>query len=150
MSKRLRGVFISIFVTLFILAFHYESIRYFYLNPLFGKDLPKIKFLFPPAGWIMFYNVDDSAGFAEVYGVKNGYPQRIDPHDIIETRPIGYDNIRRNILSVVLSSEYKKQFCAFLERKFPGFDNFVITQVYYPSLTKIPRERMERVVYKCR
>ena len=146
--KHIRNTCITIFTILWVLVFHYESTRHFYLNPFFKKELPKLKFLFPPAGWIMFYQVDDTAGYAEVYGVKDGKPQRIDPHDIIETRTIGYDNIHRNILSGVLYRERQASFSRFLKRKFPYFDSFLVTYVQYPSLTKTPNKKIEQVVYQ--
>ncbi len=145
----IRSTFITIFVILWTLAFHYESTRAFYLNPLFGRQLPKVKFLFPPAGWIMFFNVDDTYGCAEVYGFKDGQPQFIDPHLILQTRPIGYDNIHRNALSVALDQGLQDSFCRFLKRKFSYFDGFVVTVVYYPSVTKTPSLRYQRVMYRC-
>ena len=98
----------------------------------------------------MFYNVDDEFLCAEVYGVRKGIPQRLDPHGIFQTRPIGYDNIHRNVLVEVLNPEYFEPFCVFLKRKFPDFDSFLITEVEYPSLTKEPHQRIERAVYQCR
>ena len=145
-----RNVFISIFVVIWILVFNYESTRHFYLSPLFGRELPKLKFLFPPAGWIMFFNVDDSFGMAEVYGVKDGRTERIDPHQILQTRAIGYDNIYRNALSTVLSRELAQPFCVYLRRKFPYFDSFLVTYVNYPSVTKRPFERQQAVAYECK
>src|SRR5437868_11707548 len=100
-DQRLRNIIISLFVDLWIAVIHYESLRFFYLQPYFKRPLPKLKLLFPPAGWIMFYEVGDSDGFLEVYGIKGGDVQKIDPHDIIQVRTIGYDNIHRNILSQV-------------------------------------------------
>lgn len=149
-SKTLRHVFISIFVVVWLSVFHYESLRAFYLNPLFGRALPKVKFLFPPAGWIMFYHVDDRFGFTEVYGVKGGIPRRIDPHDIFQTRTIMFDNTHRNVLSTVADERYAASFCRFLERKFPYFDNFFVTTVYYPHLSKERYEHIQQVKYACR
>ena len=98
----------------------------------------------------MFFTVGDSNGFAEVYGVRGGeQPQRIDPHDIIQVRTIGYDNIHRNILSAVSDQQLKPEFCRYLERKFPDFDAFLVTAVYYPSLTKKPHYRLQKVIYQC-
>ena len=77
-----------IFIILWLGIFHYESIRYTYLNPLFQRNFPKFKFLFPPAGWIMFYHIDDDFGYVEVYGVKRGESQLLDPHEIFRTRTI--------------------------------------------------------------
>ena len=149
MKKQFRSLFISLFVILWIIIFHYESLRYFYLSPLFGQNLPKLKLLFPPAGWIMFYNVDDSAGFVEVYGSRDKELFLIDPHDIFATRTIGFDNIHRNILSAVADPSISRQFCKFLNRKFPYYDRFIITTVYYPSLTKQSGVAVRQVKYQC-
>lgn len=97
----------------------------------------------------MFYNLDDEFGYAEVYGVKNGIPQLIDPHAILQTRAIGYDNINRNVLSTVLAPGMAQTFCPFLERKFPYFDKFMVTYAVYPHLTQQPMERTQTVVYEC-
>ncbi len=148
-SRRLRNVMITIFVIVWNLVFQYESLRAFYLDPWFGHPLPKVKFLFPPAGWIMFYSVDDQFGYAEVYGVKGPMTELIDPHEILETRFIGFDNIQRNVLSSVLSTQMQKPFCRFLKRKFPEFDNFLITAVQVPSITREPRVRYRHVFYDC-
>lgn len=147
--RAVRDFFISLFVVVFVLLFHYESVRFFYLNPFFKKDLPKTKFLFPPAGWIMFFAVDDDYGCVEVFGVKDKKLQVIDPHDILRTRTIGFDNIHRNVLSTVGSPSMAKSFCPFLERRFPYFDRFLVVAVYYPSLTKEPYQRLQQVQYQC-
>ena len=148
-TKRLRNIIISVFVLICLAVFHYESTRAFYLEPFAHRALPKVKFIFPPAGWIMFYRVDDDFGCAQVYGVKNATPRLIDPHDILRTRSIGYDNIHRNVLSNVLAPELRQPFCAFLKRKFPAFDSFFVTQVYYPSLSRDPYEKKENLIYRC-
>ena len=145
-----RNVFITTFVILWTILFHYESIRYFYLNPLLKRNLPQMKFLFPPAGWIMFFNVDDQFAYAEVYGVKDNQPQLIDPHLIFRTRTIGFDNIHRNVLSEILSPEEEKPFCRYLRWRFADFDRFWITLVVYPSVTKTPLRRVQRLEYECR
>jgi len=149
MSKRIRNIAITIFVIFWTILFHYESTRHFYLEPLVGRPLLKMKFLFPPAGWIMFFNVGEDTGYAEVYGVNADGPQQIDQHEILATRTIGFDNIHRNVLSTVLSSDMQGPFCRFLQRKFPEFDNFLVTAVYYPSIVKAPHKRLQRVVYQC-
>jgi len=146
----IRNVLISMFVVVWLGVFHYESLRAFYLNPLFHRALPKVKFLFPPAGWIMFYHVDDRFGFAEVYGVTRNIPRLIDPHDIFQTRTIMFDNIHRNVLSAAADERYAGSFCRFLERKFPYFDNFFVTAVYYPHLFKDRHEHIQQVKYVCR
>src|SRR4051812_49155854 len=107
-----RKIIISIFVIIWLIVFNYESTRAFYLEPLLHRPLPKLKFLFPPAGWIMFFNIENSFGYAQVYGVKNGRSQAIDPHDILQTRPIGYDNIHRDALLEVLSADMIHPFCS--------------------------------------
>ena len=148
-NQHLKNFFISLFVVLWLCVFHYESTRAFWLEPLLHRPLPKVKFLFPPAGWIMFFNVDDQYGQTEVYGVKDGRPQLIDPHLILTTRPIGYDNIDRNALSAVLSREMVNPFCRYLSRKFPYFEKFLIVYVQYPSLSKASFERRQQVLYSC-
>lgn len=99
--KKYRNVIVSIFVILWLGVFHYESLRHSYLQPFFRQALPKLKFLYPPAGWIMFYQVDDRAVYAKVYGIRNGNAQLIDPHEIIRTRFIGFDMVHRNVLSTI-------------------------------------------------
>lgn len=146
---KFRNTLISLFVVIWIFVFHYESLRYFYFQPFFKKPLPKLKLLFPPAGWIMFYEVGDNDGFLEIYGIRQGQPQRIDPHDIIQVRTIGYDNIHRNILSEVAGTHLRPAFCRYLERKFTYFDSFAVTAVYYPSLSKQRYERVQNVIYEC-
>ena len=146
----IRHFFISIFVILWTLLFHYESIRFFYLNPFFKRDQPQMKFLFPPAGWIMFFNVNDQFSYAAVYGVKNQIPQPIDPHLIFRTRTIMFDNIHRNILSEVLYPQQKEPFCRYLKGRFPNFDSFFVTAIGYPSVVKKPFERVEQIIYECR
>ncbi len=49
---------ITVFVLCWSLVFHYESLRVNYLMPLTHHELPKTPLLFPPAGWIMFVNID--------------------------------------------------------------------------------------------
>jgi len=145
-----RNLLISVFVVFWTLLFHYESTRNFYLNPLFQMDLPKTKFLFPPAGWIMFFNLDESYGGAEVYGLKSGRPEAIDPHRIFETKAVGYDNIHRNVLSSVLSSYRERDFCRFLRRKFPEYEQFLVAAFYYPSVIKTPNKKLYQIEYVCR
>lgn len=149
-TNSFRHFVITIFVIVWTIVFHYESIRYFYLNPFFKCELPQMKFLFPPAGWIMFFSVDDQFSYAEVYGLKNNQPQLIDPHLIFRTRTIGFDNIHRNILGEVLSPYQQQPFCRYLKMKFPDFDSFLVTAVMYPSVTKTPFRRLQQVVYECR
>ncbi len=150
MNKTFRNTLISLFVILWLCVFHYESIRAFYLNPLFKRDLPHMKFLFPPAGWIMFYNVGDQSGNVEVFGLKQGKPpQLIDPHQIFQTRQIGYDNIHRGAMGAFTSERAAPQACRFLHRKFPYFEKFLVTYINYPSVSKNPMEQVRYVVYQC-
>ena len=97
----------------------------------------------------MFYSVDDQFGYTEVYGVKDGQPQLIDPHLILTTRPIGYDNIYRNALSAVLSRGMAKPFCGYLQRKFPYFEKFLVVYAQYPALSRSTFERRQQVMYSC-
>ncbi|MCA9406998.1 MAG: hypothetical protein KC684_10695, partial [Candidatus Omnitrophica bacterium] len=122
---------------------------YFFLQPLSQKPLPKVKFLFPPAGWIMFYHVGDTFGHREVYGIKNDVPQLLDPHDIFRTRTIGYDNIHRGILTSAADPANARQFCHYLQRRFPYFDTFVIKLTYYPEMTTEPYKQYEKIEYQC-
>jgi len=149
MNIQLRNKLISIFVIIWLAIFYYESTCVYYLEPLFKRELPRMKFLFPPAGWIMFYNIGDNFGYTEVYGVKDGNPQLIDPHQILRTRAIGYDNINRNALITVTSPGMSDSFCPFLKRRFPYFDKFLVTYVEYPQLIEQPLERTQTVVYEC-
>ena len=149
-SNRLSRVMITVFVILWTLVFHYESVRYFYLNRLVERPLPKFPLLFPPAGWIMFYQVDDRYGLAEVFGVKDGRMQLIDPHLILTPRFVGFDNIHRNVLSQILYQRMEAGVCRYLVRKFPYFDQFAVTAVHYPSVTKSPQLRYQQIVYQCR
>ena len=149
MKISLRNKFISAFVILWLAVFYYESTCAYYLEPMAHHELPRMKFLFPPAGWIMFYNIGDNFDMVEVYGVKDGVPELIDPHQILQTRAIGYDNIHRNALVTVLSRGMSDSFCAYLKRRFPYFDKFMVTNVQYPHLTEEPMERVQDVVYEC-
>ena len=150
MNKSVRNSIISVFVVIWLVVFHYESLRAIYLNPLFKHELPKIKFLFPPAGWIMFFRVDDSAWNVEVYGINpDNQPQLIDPHDILQTRPIGYDNIHRGALVAFVSPQNRQQACVFLHRKLSYFKSFLVTYVQHPSTSTQPFKQNRYVVYQC-
>ena len=149
MSRSLRNVAISMFVVAWIALFHYESLRASYFSPLAGRPLPKIKFLYPPAGWIMFFNIDRSYGFAEVYGLRDGRPEKIDPHRIFATRFVGYDNIRRNVLISVVSPHASPRFCAFLRRKFPEYQAFAVVYGEYPDVERAPDQARYAVAYRC-
>ncbi len=117
-----RNAAITWFVIVWTLIFQYETLRANYLSPLFNRQLPKLALLFPPAGWIMFFNVDKSYGLVEVYGMRDGQPVLIDPHQIFQTKAVGYDNIHRNVLVSVLSpsSIGSAQQCIALSRSGPN------------------------------
>lgn len=147
---RRRDLLISLFVLLWIGVFHYETLRLSYLSPRIGRELPKLKFLYPPAGWIMFFNVGRSYGFAEVYGLRQQrQPEPIDPHDIFGTRFVWYDNIRRNVLISVLSARQAPRFCAYLGRKFPQYEAFAVVYGLYVDVVDRPDEVRRQVVYRC-
>ena len=150
MSVRRRHVLITLFVIGWSGLFHYETLRLSYLSPLAGRELPKVKFLYPPAGWIMFFEVDRSYGFAEVYGLRpGGRPELLDPHRIFSTRFVWYDNIRRNVLVSVLSPHDAPRVCAYLGRKFPQYDTFAVVQGYYPDVVGHPDEVRRALAYRC-
>lgn len=149
MTDGTRNKIIIVFVLTWLLLFHYESLRANYLNPLFRRELPKFKFLFPPAGWIMFYNVGEIEGRAEVHGFKNGKFELIDPHRIFDIHWLGYDNIRRNILITVLHPHDARSFCRYLERKFPEYSRFAILEVVYPSNIRYPGKKITDIAYTC-
>ncbi|MBI3552823.1 MAG: hypothetical protein HY077_09915 [Elusimicrobia bacterium] len=136
---------ITAFVTLWLLVFNYESLRANYL----GADWPKLKFLFPPAGWIMFYRVDKYDGHAEVYGERGDKLEELDPHRIFATRWLGYDNIRRNILVTTLNERRAPEFCAYLGRKFPDYPHFAVVEAWIGDVTERPQRTLRRIVYKC-
>lgn len=98
----------------------------------------------------MFFNVGDSASNVEVYGInEDGHPQFIDPHHILQTRPIGYDNIHRGALSAFVAPENRRQACAFLFRNLPYFKGFFVTYVQYPSLSQGRFKEKRFVAYQC-
>ena len=162
---RRRNAWISAFVIVWIAVFHYETLRLSYLSPLAlrlrsalappgaeglaGRQLPKLKFLYPPAGWIMFFNVNRSYGFAEVYGVSGTQPVLMDSHRIFGTRFVGYDNIHRNVLVSVLSAQDAPSFCRYLGRKFPEYDGFAVVYRVYPDVVNRPDETLAQVAYRC-
>ncbi len=148
-NSRIRNASITIFVVLWLLIFHYESTRYFYLNTLTQRDLPKFKFLFPPAGWIMFFNVDETYSYVEVYGKMGEVVHLVDPHDIFRTRTFGFDNIHRNILSTVATRDSAAAFCQYLAWRLPSYQDFVVMAVYYPSIVKEPYRRGQEALYQC-
>ncbi len=147
---RSRHLFINLFVICWIILFQYETFRAHYFGPLFKRELPKFPLLYPPAGWIMFYQIDNSYGFAETYGIRGQTPIKLDPHRIFETKGIGYDNIRRNVLIEILYPSERPAFCRYLRRKFPDFDSFAIAYGQCPDIIRAPKNVMRQVVYQCR
>jgi len=145
-----RNRFITLFVILWCLAFHYESVRHFYLQPLVKQTLPKIKFLFPPAGWIMFYRVDSAYGHRRVFGIKDDQALEIDPHEIFRVRTIGYDNIHRGVISSAASERNKRAFCQHLTKRFKDFDDFKILLTYYPDFITEPNLQHQKFLYSCK
>jgi hypothetical protein len=144
-----RTTLISCFVIGWLLVFTYETLRHSHLQPLLKRELPKLPLLFPPAGWIMFYHVDKSYGLAEVYGIQDGTPTLIDPHEIFETKAIGYDNIRRNVLIGVLYRDRAAPFCRYLRRKFPAYETFAVVYAQYPDLINAPGQVVNQLAYQC-
>ena len=146
---KFRNKAISVFVLVWCLVFHYESLRANYLGPLVGHKLPKVKFLFPPAGWIMFFQVDEVEAGVEVYGFREERPVLIDPHRIFRTRWLGYDNIHRNIMISVLNPFTNGRFCSFLRRKFPEYERFLVVETVWPSNSRYPGKKLIKPVYGC-
>ena len=147
--SRWRAVRISCFVLAWVGLFHYESLRLNYLSPLAGRELPKTKFLYPPAGWIMFFDVDEHYGAAEVYGLHGNRATLIDPHAIFPIRNVLYDNIHRNVLVGALNSAYGPSFCGYLFRKFPDYDGFAVVYAQYTDVTHTPQPKRQQVAYRC-
>ena len=148
-----RHIVITCFVIVWTIFFHYQTFRVHYLNPFvkhaFNVELPKIPLLFPPAGWIMFYNIDPSYGFAEVYGIRDTQAVKLDPHEIFKTRAVGYDNIHRNVLVGVLYRDRAPAFCRYLGRRFSAYDAFAVVYGQYPDLIIAPDEVRRQVLYRC-
>ena len=144
-----RSILISWFVAFWLILFNYESLRANYLSPIAGRQLPKTHLLFPPAGWIMFFNIDRTYGAAEVYGLRGTSSVKLDPHDIFETRGVGYDNIRRNMLVGVLYRDRAPDFCRYLRRKFPDYDGFAVVYAQYPDFVSSPERILRQVAYRC-
>ena len=144
-----RDTLITWFVIVWTLLFQYETLRASYLSPLARRPLPKLLLLFPPAGWIMFFNVDVSYGLAEVYGRRGDDVAQLDPHEIFETRAVGYDNIHRNVLVGVLYRDRAPSFCRYLRRKFPAYDAFAVVHAEYPDVVSAPDRILRQVAYRC-
>jgi len=151
-SKALQTLFITFFVIFWMVLFHYESVRHFYLNPyvypkiknlkVVAKLLPegfkKTKFLFPPAGWIMFFRVTPSYGNVEIIAIDGQRSYRLDPHQVLLTRDIMYDNVYRGVLGSFAENRNAPQTCRYLKRRFPEFDNFIVRYHYYRNVVDSP------------
>ena len=146
---RSQRVLITWLVIGWTLLFHYESLRAHYLSPLLHRELPKLPLLFPPAGWIMFYQIDPTYGFAEVRGLQGSTWHRLDPHTIFTTRALGYDNIHRNVLVGVLSRTDAGTFCRYLRRKFPQYEAFAVLYGQHPDLINAPDTVRYQLAYHC-
>jgi hypothetical protein len=146
---RVRPVLLSVVLIAWLALFHYESTRYNYLGPWLGQRLPKLPLLFPPAGWIMFYRIEPHFGTAEVYRVQGGQAQPMDAHVIFRTRAVGYDNLRRNVVLNVLHESQAQPFCAYLRRRFPQEEAFVVAYKQYPNLIDNPQQVQRRALYRC-
>ena len=144
-----RNRVITGFVICWALLFQYETLRANYLSPLAHRELPKFRLLFPPAGWIMFYNIGPSYDFVEVYGIRGKEAVKLDPHDIFATRAVGYDNIHRNVLIGVLTDGAAPPFCRYLKRKFPTYNTFAVLAERYPDLITTPSRFLFQVAYRC-
>ncbi len=147
--RRHSNTLITVFVICWLLLFQYETLRLHYLGPLLNRELPKLPLLFPPAGWLMFYQIDSSYGLAEVYGIRQGRQTKLDPHDIFETQAIGYDNIHRNVLIGVLYRDRVAPFCHYLGRKFPDYESFVVVYKRYPDVIAKPGYFTRQAMYRC-
>ena len=159
--NRFRQTVISLFVILWCGVYHYMSVKAFYLEPLLKRPLPRVPMLFPPAGWIMFYNVGNQFGEVQVYGLEGVRLQGqgnnmsidaqskylLDPHEIFRTRTIFFDNIKRGLMHGAVA--HQRQFCDFLEYRFPYYDGFEVRYISYPDMTKEPQKRIEQVPYQC-
>ncbi len=146
---QIRNKLISCFVITWLLLFHYESLRTNYLCSLAGCELPKCKFLFPPAGWIIFFDIGETEVRAEVYGVNGSKLELIDPHKIFDNHWLGYDNIRRNVLISVLDPSNAESFGRYMKRKFPKYENFAVAEVIYPSNIQYPGQKIVKLAYRC-
>ena len=141
--NRTKKTLISFFIIFWTLLFHYESLRACYLNTVLNRTLPKFPLLFPSAGWLMFYKIGNFWTTAEVYGVRKGQdPERIDPHRIFTTRFLGCDPIHRNLMMTIVNPDAGPQFCPYLKRKFPAYENFMVVHGGYKTLTpqRSPKE----------
>ena len=144
-----RNKVISGFVLIWCLLFAYQTLRYNLLNPLLSLELPRIPLLFPPAGWIMFYQINPTFGTAEIHGIRSKRTTRLNPHQIFQTKTIGYDNFHRNILSEVLDEPRAPLFCDYLNWKFSDYESFLVIYRYYPDVVQKPDYFKKALAYSC-
>ncbi|MBI3324572.1 MAG: hypothetical protein HYZ92_04760, partial [Candidatus Omnitrophica bacterium] len=90
-----------------------------------------------------------SYGFAEVYGLQQGRPALVDPHEIFPTRFVWYDNIHRNVLISVLSNQAAPGCCRYLHRKFPQYEAFAVAYAVYPDVVNSPSQIYRQLAYRC-
>ncbi len=155
-EQRLRDCFINYFVVIWLFLFFYYNTRSFLLEPFLRGafrnptlTLEGNKFLFPPAGPIMFYNVNSAFGHHRVLGIKNEEAFELDPHDIYLTRTFFYDNVHRGVLGEIGDLSNAPSFCYTMYRRMPEFDDFVVTLRVYPSLTTSRYVYREKLIYHC-
>ena len=160
-TKTIRHALISLFVIFWLGVYHYMSLKHFYLEPWLKRPLPRVKMLFPPAGWIMFYQVDDQSAEVQVWGLQKvkltgsgsnislSYDAKflIDPHDIFRTRTIFFDNIKRGLMFGAVARQ--KPFCDYLEKRFPEYDGYEVKYIIHPAMTEKPESKFERIAYQC-
>ncbi len=156
-DKRLRDHFISLFVVIWLMVFMLNTTRHLLLEPFLKRSFPGFslalavnKFLFPPAGPIMFFNVDDSFGFYRVSGIKNGKLFDLNPHEVILNRTLFYDNIHRGVLGAIGDPGSVVSFCRWMHGRFPEFDDFAVGVRQYPALKKSRYVYQEGWLYRCR
>lgn len=97
-----------------------------------------------------FSQIEPRYGFAEVYGLTHGKPERIAPHTIFPLKHLGCDNMRRNILVSVLDERVAPSFCPYLQRKFPAYEDFLVVAAEYPDLIAAPERLLRQPLYRCR
>ncbi|MBI3010721.1 MAG: hypothetical protein HYY57_07050 [Candidatus Omnitrophica bacterium] len=97
----------------------------------------------------MFFQIGRSYGFAEVYARKDNQWKLLKPHEIFKTRFVGYDNFRRNVLSVALDPRYAASFCRYLFWRLPQYEAFTVAWVEYPDLIETPDDVVRQPAYRC-
>ncbi|GEM_PF-978650 len=154
--RELRDRFISCFVVIWLVLFFYNNTRHMLLEPFFRKslhnptfNLAMNKFLFPPAGPIMFYDVGDAFGYHKVFGIKGGQIFELDPHQIYLSRTLFYDNVHRGVLGDIADPGNIPLFCRVMHRRMPEFDDFAVVFRVYPSLMESRYQYRDGLRYRC-